>query len=294
MIFSLFALLGLLTTGPAFAAEVKEVADGVYAFIGDNGATNSGFVVTDAGVVVIDTQGPRKLAVELKEKIRDTAGDRPVIYAVNTHYHGDHTFGNQFFKSAVREIIAHDYTREALISKDKGHRTRFKKFFGEDSLMGFNFTPPGLTFSKKLTLRAGGRTIELIYAGPAHTGGDVYVFLPKEKVVFTGDLLYKGRLPWLGDGNVTGAVRACDELLSLDASVYVPGHGEVATREDLVAYRGYLENLIEEVRRLIGEGKTLAEVRKETKLPRYKGYLKYEEWLPHNAEKVFRELIGDE
>lgn len=287
-----FLALMITLPGLSYGADVKEVAEGVYAFIGENGATNSGFVVTSEGVVVIDTQGPKEAVMELKEKIRKTAGDKPVIHAVNTHYHGDHTFGNQYFTDSLGGIIAHEKTREALITRDSAHRKRFKRFFGEDSLIGFNFTPPDITFTGRLTLSGGGRTIELVYTGPAHTDGDVYVYLPAEKVVFTGDLLYKKRLPWLADGVVQGAIRACDELLALDAGVYVPGHGGVATRKDVVEYKRYLETLTKEVKSLIDKGRTLKEIKQKISLPDYSEYGKYGEWLPLNAEKVYNELTG--
>src|SRR3989304_5117893 len=144
-VFSIVIFRALIGAVPSRGAEVTEVAPGVYAFIGTNGATNSGFVATDDGVVVIDTQGPKELALELKDKATAAAEGKTITYAVNTHYHGDHTFGNQHFP--VREIIAHEKTRDALITRDSAHRTRFKSFFGEESLLGFNFTPPTLTFT---------------------------------------------------------------------------------------------------------------------------------------------------
>lgn len=275
----------------ASGPELREIGAGIYGFIGVDGSTNSGVVLTDEGVVVIDTQGPKGLAMALRQSLRKVT-DSPVIFVVNTHYHGDHTFGNQYF-TGPRAIIAHDKTREALIEKAKAHRTRFKRFFGEESLAGFSLTLPGVTFSSTLSLRVGGRTFVIAHPGVAHTEGDAYVYMPEEKVVFTGDLLYKGRLPWLGDGDSLGAVAALDELLALDATVYVPGHGTVAGREDLRAYKGYLLDLRKEVKRLKDAGKTLDEVKKEIRLDGYDDLLMYDEWLPLNAGKVYMELGGD-
>src|SRR3990167_11196923 len=124
---SLLFIIALAFTNPIAAAEpeVVKLAEGVYGFIGKEGAGNSGFVVTNEGVVVIDTQGPKDLALLLKKKIRETT-DKPIIYLINTHYHGDHTFGNQYFKEA-KEIISHENTKKNLIEKDKQHREKFKK-----------------------------------------------------------------------------------------------------------------------------------------------------------------------
>jgi len=288
---AVFIILSLFIAAGAAAAELKELARGVWAFVGENGATNSGFIVTGKGVVVIDTQGPKSLAEELRAKIRRTT-EEPIVYAVNTHYHGDHAFGNQYFGDAI--IIAHEKTREALIKRDEGHRAMFKKFFGEESLKDFRLTLPDITVTDRLTLRLGDKTVEIIYAGAkAHTEGDLFVWLPEEKVLFAGDLLYKGRLPLLNDGDGLGAISAIDAVTSTGADVYVPGHGALATKEDALSYRKYLEALRSEVARMMKEGRGLEEIRSGISLPGYASWDRYREWLPANAEKVYKELSGE-
>ncbi|MBI5237814.1 MAG: MBL fold metallo-hydrolase [Deltaproteobacteria bacterium] len=287
-----FAALGLVLASAcsalSAAPEVIKLAEGVFAFIGEDGGTNSGFVVTDEGVVVIDSQGPKELALQLKQKIKETT-DKPVIYVINTHYHGDHAFGNQYFIEA-RAIISHDNVRKALMENDAAHRERFKKFFGETSLDEFVLTLPNLTFSERLTLRAGERTLELVHPGPGHTYGDIYVSMPDEKIVFTGDLLYRARLPWLGDGDSKGALDAASALINLNANMYVPGHGGLSTRSDAEEYRAYLTDLRKEVKKLVDTGNSLDDVRKAVKLPKYGSYGKYKEWLRLNVEKVYKEM----
>jgi len=284
--------IGLVFAASALAAPaVRELVPGVFAFVGGDGRTNSGFVVTEEGVVVIDTQGPPELAGLLKEKIREKTG-KPVVFVINTHYHGDHAFGNQYFGEGL--IIAHENTRDALIEKDEGHRAMFRKFFGEDSLREFSLTLPEVTFTGKMTLRLGTRTIELVHAGGrAHTGGDIFVWLPEERVVFAGDLLYKGRLPLLNDGDTIGALEALDAIAMTDASMLVPGHGPVASMEDAARYRGFIEALRAEVRGMIDKGMGKNEVTKAISLPAYSSWIMYKEWLPANAAKVFDELMAE-
>jgi cyclase len=278
----------LFAEAAAAAPELKALAPGVYAFIGGEGKTNSGFVVTDKGVVVIDTQGPAELAMLLREKIKETT-DKPVTHVINTHYHGDHTFGNQYFAEGL--IIAHEKTRKALIEGDEGHRAMFRKFFGEESLKGFSLTPPDMTFTDRMILRHGGRTMELVYAGgKAHTDGDIFVWLPEEKVLFSGDLLYNGRLPLLNDGQTLGALKAIDMITSTGAARLVPGHGPLASKEDALRYRGYIESLRAEVKRMMDEGMGRGEVTSSISLPAYSSWLMYREWLPANAAAVFDEL----
>lgn len=291
----LAALSVFLLASTVFAApEVKVLAPGVFAFVGGEGRTNSGFVVTELGVIVIDTQGPPELAKLLREKIRETT-DKPVTHVVNTHYHGDHTFGNQYFDEGL--IIAHENTRKALIERDAGHRAMFRRFFGEESLREFRLTLPEATFTERMILRYGGKTMELIYAGTkAHTDGDIYVWLPEERVLFAGDLLYSGRLPLLNDGESEGAVKAVEKILSTNATRFVPGHGPVSDAKDASAYKGYIEALRAEVKSMKDSGASKEETVSKISLPQYSSWVMYKEWLGANAAKVYDELAakGDE
>lgn len=288
--FTLILFAFLFTASPAFSAEpeVVKLAEGVYGFIGKEGATNSGFVVTREGVVVIDTQGPKDLALLLKKRIREIT-DKPVLYVINTHFHGDHTFGNQYFKEA-KEIISHENTKINLTEKDKEHREQFKRFFGENALEGFELTLPTKTIKDTFLLQVGGKTIELAWLGRGHTDGDIVVFLPVERVLFGGDLLYKERLPWLGDAYISDWVETLDRLRNFDAGIYVPGHGGTGDITMLTQLQRYLIDLQAEVKRYLENGKGVDEMKKEITLPKYQNWSRYHEWLPFNAEKVYREL----
>ena len=290
--FRLAIFFVLLLINPANAAlpELVKLADDVYGFIGKEGATNSGFIVTNKGVVVIDTQGPKDLSILLKKKIQEVT-DKPVIYVVNTHYHGDHTFGNQYFREA-KEIISHENTKKNLIEKDSQHREQFKKLFGENALEGFELTLPTKTFKDTLTLQAGGKTIELAYLGRGHTDGDIIVYLPIERIMFGGDLLYKDRLPWLGDAYTSEWIETLNKLKYFDVWIYVPGHGDIGNIAMLQNIQQYLMDLQLEVKKYVEMGKTLDEMKKAINLPKYKNWFKYKEWLPVNVEKVYKEITG--
>lgn len=287
-VYILFLLLAL--PADAVEPEVIKVAEGVYGFIGVEGATNSGFVVTEEGVVVIDTQGPKELALLLKKRIQEIT-DKPVIYVINTHYHGDHTFGNQHFKEA-RDIISHENTKKNLIEKNKPHKEQFKRFFGEKALEGIEVVLPTRTFKDTLSMRVGNKSLELVYLGIGHTDGDIIVYLPVEGVIFGGDLLYTGRLPWVGDGNVQSWREVLKRMGWFEAHTYVPGHGKVTDKKGLKEFKTYLDDLTNEVARMVKDGKDLETAMKEIDLPKYKGWLKYNEWFGLNAKKVFEELKG--
>ena len=233
--------MSCLCLSSAFSApEVIKLAEGVFAFIGEDNGTNSGFVVTDEGVVVIDSQGPKELALQLKQKIKN---NRQARYICNKHAFSRGPRLRQPILQEARAIISHDNARKTLIEGNGAHKERFKKFFGETSLDEFVLTIPDLTFHDTLTLRAGVRTFELVHTGPAHTYGDIYVYVPDEKIVFAGDLLYRARLPWLGDGDSKGALEAVSALIALNANMYVPGHGGLSTRSDATEYQAYLTDL---------------------------------------------------
>ena len=284
--------IALIFVSAALAGpELKELSPGVFAMVGGDGSTNSGFVVTGEGVVVIDTQGPPELAKLLKKKIRKTT-NKKIVFVINTHYHGDHAFGNQYFREGV--ILAHENTRTALIERDEKHKSMFRKFFGEESLREFFLTLPDVTFVDRMTLWVGTRKIELVYAGPrAHTGGDIFVWLPEEKVLFAGDLLYKGRLPLLNDGETLGALNALDKIAATKAVTLVPGHGPVSTMEDAAIYRGYIEALRAEVQKMMDSGMNREDVSAQISLPAYSSWIMYKEWLPVNAGRVFDELMAE-
>ncbi|OGP32612.1 MAG: hypothetical protein A2073_07455 [Deltaproteobacteria bacterium GWC2_42_11] len=283
-------LLSLFFVSPLYASEpeVVKLRENVYAFIGADGAANSGFVVTNEGVVVIDTQGLKELSILLKNKIKENT-DKPVAFVINTHYHGDHTFGNQYFKEA-KEIISHDNTKKNLIEKKEPHERQFKKFFGEKSLEGFELTLPTKTFTNTLSMRIGNKSFELVCLGVGHTDGDIIVYLPTERLIFAGDLLYTERLPWVNDGNIKNWKEVLRKIGWFEADTYVPGHGKVAGKKRLKEFEGYLSDLTEEVKKLKKQGMNAEEVAKNISLSKYKNWIKYNEWLVLNAKKAYEEI----
>ncbi len=167
--------------------------------------------------------------------------DKPIRFLINTHYHGDHTWTNHLFNAVT---MAHVNTRR-LIEEEMRINVMglYEKLFPEIDFSGAKYTPQGLVFSESLILHAGDKTIEIKYIGyPAHTVGDVYVHIPDSRVVFTGDLLFaEPCTPFVLFGSVSGSIEALDRLASLNADIYVPGHGPVSYgRKALYRARDYL------------------------------------------------------
>jgi glyoxylase-like metal-dependent hydrolase (beta-lactamase superfamily II) len=129
-----------------------------------------------------------------------------------------------------------------------------------------------------------------LYLGLGHTNSDLVVYLPHEKILFSGDLVYAGRLPWLGDGNTRQWLKTLEKLKTLDFKIVVPGHGKVGDRQSVQRFEAYLTDLRAAVLTAMLHGAALDEMKQTLRLPAYQQDLKYSDWLPLNVEKVYQEM----
>ncbi len=208
-----------------------------------NFISNAGFVVTPAGVVVIDTLGSPAMARELLKTIHAIT-PQPVKLVILTHYHADHVYGAQVFKAAGAKIVAHELGRDYLGSATA--RLRLKASIDEGlTEPGTQVVAPDTWLAGSASFDLGGTRFEAMYVGPAHTVEDLAVFFPDEGVLFSGDLVFRGRVPYVGDADSRRWIESLDRLLALPAKVIVPGHGPHSTdpRADLQLTRDYLAYL---------------------------------------------------
>jgi len=239
--------------------EFKELAPGVFAVLAAEGLANAGFVAGEGEALVVDTMMLPSQSQELAAGPGRLSGAAPRL-VLNTHFHGDHTFGNMFFPDSV--ILAHHGVRrrmeemgQELIERSIRFRPEYEAEFRKVRL-----ALPSLCYSQKLSLHLGKRRVDMFHPGPAHTDGDTVVYLPAEGVLFAGDLLFSGIFPAvLPEANTRGWVQALRELEALGARTVVPGHGPLSTVKELRAGREYLEHLQEEVRRCLERGLTKEE-----------------------------------
>jgi glyoxylase-like metal-dependent hydrolase (beta-lactamase superfamily II) len=207
-----------------------------------NFISNAGFVVTPAGVVVIDALGSPALARRLLAEIRKIT-PLPVTHVVLTHYHADHVYGLQVFKAAGAHIIAHQLGREYLNSDTarlrlEASRTDLAPWIDKDT----HLVPADEWIDGPKDLVVGGVLLRIVPVGPAHTPEDSVVYLPSEKVLFAGDVVFRNRIPFVGQADSRHWVAALDQLLAFDAQVVLPGHGPASRdpRADLELTRDYL------------------------------------------------------
>jgi cyclase len=216
-------------------AELVAVVEGVYAWIQPDGTwwvNNAGAVLGDDGVVLIDTCATRVRTERFLHAVAAATGDAPVRLAVNTHLHGDHTYGNALLPDST-VIVGHEKTRTGLLADFLLAAT--PPIWSPAPDWGVAAVrPPTVVLRDELTLHTGGRRIELRHPGyAAHTEGDVVAWLPDERVLFSGDLLFNRITPLIMMGSVDGALRSLDWLADFGAATVVPGHGSLIDGADL-------------------------------------------------------------
>ncbi|QXC60765.1 MBL fold metallo-hydrolase [Aquihabitans sp. G128] len=225
------------------AGALHEVVDGVFAWIQPDGSwwvNNAGAVTGDDGTVVIDTCATAARTRRFLDAVRDATDGAPITVAANTHEHGDHTYGNSLLP-ATTALIGHERMRAQLLVDpvidgcpplwapvpDWGAVTR---------------RAPTITTRSDLTVHTGTRRIDLVHPGyAAHTTGDLVAWLPDERVLFTGDLVFSGLTPLVMAGSVDGALRSLDWLATFEPDHLVPGHGPLVTASTLADVLGQHE-----------------------------------------------------
>lgn len=210
-----------------------------------NFVSNAAFIDTGHGVVVVDALGSPELARELLQEIDRLTG-KPVTHVIVTHYHADHIYGLQVFKQVGATIVAHRDARLYLNSDTAQQRlqaSREELFPWVDERT--RLVPADVWIEAPATMMVGDTVLELHPAGPAHTPEDLVVWIPSSRVLFAGDLVFRGRVPFVGQADSARWIEALDGLLKFDARVIVPGHGPVSesTRADLELTRDYLRYL---------------------------------------------------
>jgi cyclase len=267
--------------------RLQEIADGVHAFLQPDGGwcLNNGGVIVDGGsAVLVDTAATEARARRLRELVRDVVPAAPRI-VVNTHAHGDHTFGNFVFPEAV--VVGAELTRaEAL---DVGlHLTRL---WPDVQWGDIELAPPQLTFTGSLTLHLADRIAELHTFGPAHTACDTVVWLPRERVLFTGDLVMSGVTPLVLTGSVGGLRETVAALRTFGADTIVPGHGAPGGSELLDATERYLDRVLELAEAGLAERRAPLDVARGADLGEFAGLVDGERLVP-NLYRAYAELRG--
>ncbi|GAA4926235.1 MBL fold metallo-hydrolase [Streptomyces coeruleoprunus] len=273
---------------PATDPYTVQLTSGVHAYVQPDGGwclNNAGFVSDGTDTVLIDTTATERRALLLREELRAHGAPLPRT-VVNTHHHGDHTYGNAVFLPEAT-VVGHEACRSELLAAGRQlHLIWPQTDFGD-----IRVTAPTVTYSDRMTLHAGGTEVRLIHPGVAHTAGDTIVHLPEQGIVFTGDLIFHGGTPFLATGSLSGSLRALDLLRSLDAGTVVPGHGPLADPSVYDATERYLRFVAELAAEGHAKGLPPLEVARQADLGEF-GALRESERLVANVHRAYAELDG--
>jgi len=278
-----------VTSGKAYKFE--KISEGVYYATATGSmvtGSNNDVIIGDRDVMVVDTGTTPAAARAFLEDLK-LITNKPVRYVVNTHFHYDHTDGNQVYAGKA-DIIAHEYVKYAIQNLNVLQREPFKTSQstnvpnrietlkkqvndeknaqakaalqrqlaitqqGWEELKEIKPTPPNVTYSKNKIVNLGGREVQLLFLGRGHTNGDTVIYLPKEKIVCTGDLM-ESQLAYMGDAQFDEWVATLEALKKLDFNIDLPGHGAPFKGKGLItAYGNYLTDLIKQVTTLRKQG----------------------------------------
>ena len=299
-----------------YTRGLHEVADRVWAWTlpdGGFGWSNAGLVAGDGASLLVDTLFDLPLTREMLDAMRPITDGAPITDALITHSNGDHTHGNQLLDAGVRiiaatdtaEEISHDLSADRLVTiqvADLGPvATPFvRDRFGHFDFRGIRIRNADQTFDRELTIYVGGRQVELLNLGPAHTAADSVVHVPDAGVLFGGDLLFIGCTPIVWAGPIANWIAACDTMIALDAPTVVPGHGPVTDPDGIRAVRDYFVYISEQADAAYAKGLSFAEAVDAVDLGEYASWLDcervvvnmYQRYCELDPDTPPQELLG--
>ena len=288
---------------------LTEIGDGVHAYLQPDGGwgwSNAGLISGGDSSLLIDTLYDLKLTRQMLSDMKEIAGSGGIQTVVNTHANGDHCWGNQLL-GGVRIVGSRSTAAEMREGLQPGILTSIIRqgkeagpagAFLSEILRPFDFTeivvvPPETTFDGELVLHLGERELRLLEVGPAHTLGDTMVWLPSERVLFTGDIVFNGSHPVVWAGPVSNWVAALERIIALQPEVIVPGHGPIGDVKVAVTLKSYFEVLSREVKERVEAGLTSSQIRVDLKLAGFEHWGEPER-LAANVEMLYRELTHEE
>jgi len=276
-----------------------KLADGLYAYTAE-GDPNTGVVIGDDSVMVIDAQATPIMARDVIAKIR-TVTDKPIRYVVMSHYHAVRVLGASSY--AAEEIIASQDTYDLIAERGeqdfKSELERFPRLFsGVESIPGLTW--PTMTFKGAMTIWMGNREVRLLQLGRGHTKGDTVVWLPAEKVLFSGDLVEYGATPYTGDAYLNDWPQTLERVAALNPVALVPGRGDALTtpetcQQAIAGTRAFLKSMFESVKQGRAEGRSLHEIYAQTYArlkPDFGHWVIFDHCLPFDISRAYDEAGG--
>lgn len=286
-----FGLASAQDLGP----QIRKLEDGVYVYVGKNFNSNCGIVLTQEGVVLIDSGHNPTDSRAILEVVRKLT-PLPVRFLIDTEPHPDHTTGHFVF-SPPAAVIAAEGAGESMRARERADPERIQKLAAASpeiraALEGYRFVTPNVEYHQKLTLKLGERTFELLYLKGVHSESDTAVWLPKERVLFSAAGVVVNQINNLRPiVSIPDILAAAKMMKSLNPAHVVPGHGMPGTVKIFEDSETYYTLLLERVGKLAKEGKSLDQIKKEVRMPEYQHWAAQERF-PTNVEAAYRAVKG--
>jgi len=269
---------------------LKQIAPDLHFFF-DYSGSNAVFLVTDEGVLLIDTRTHPRVGQDLLERIRKVT-DKPIKWVINSHFHGDHHFGNAPFKALGAIFVAQQETARIMQQvqpKEMARRIEGFKSRGHDP-NEVKLILPDVTFDSEMTIRLGGREVRLMYLGPGQQAGDTFVLFPHVRTLFTPGAFAKRSMPNMAfTPSVETWLKLLDQVAAMDLDTILPAHGDVATRADVKELSAMLADEYATVKQAVDKGVSVDEAIKTLTFPQYKEWRNYSR-LPGEIKALY-ELI---
>jgi glyoxylase-like metal-dependent hydrolase (beta-lactamase superfamily II) len=249
--------------------DITKIAGDLYRF--QNNFHYSVFLVTPAGIIVtdpIDAEAAKWLKAELAQRFK-----QPIKYLIYSHDHRDHIAGGEVFADTAI-VVAHENAKAVIVGEKRPTAV------------------PNVTFSDSLTIELGGKMVELTYVGRNHSDNSIVMRFPAERVLFAVDFIPVKAVAFrdFPDAYITDWIESLKRVEAMDYDILAPGHGALGTKEDVRAFRGYIEDLHAAVLEASRAGKSVDEMKQTIKLDKYKDWFRYEEFLPLNIEGMYRRV----
>ena len=292
---------GFASTGDTADKTISfdEIGRDLYAFTAE-GDPNSGIIVGDDGVMVVDAQATPVMALEVIERVRKVT-DKPIKYVLLSHYHAVRVLGASAYDDA--EILASDETRDLIVERGQQDKDseigRFPRLFrAVESIPGLTW--PTITFRKQMSVWLGKREVRIMHIGRGHTAGDVIAYVPDANVVFSGDLVEYHSACYCGDAHLKDWPETLKRLGEFKANALVPGRGAALATSDKVrdgieGTRDFLSALYDSAKAGVAKGLSLKDTFAATKQvmdPKFSSYAIYEHCMPFNVARAYDEAKG--
>ncbi len=290
-----------------FNKGLQDLGNGCWGYIlpdGSWGWSNAGLIEDSGETLLVDTLFDLKITAEMLQIMGDAVpAARQIGTLVNTHSNGDHTFGNELVKGArilTTKSVDNDmdHVPPAVLAdlldrwREWGEGGAFMhQVFGPFDFHGITITHATDTFEGALEMKVGNKDVRLIDVGPAHTKSDILVHVPKDKVVYTGDILFAGAHPAIWAGPVANWIKACDLILSWDVDIIVPGHGPIVDKTAVREFKAYLKYVWDETKKRYDAGMSCLDAAFDIAMGDFDNWGDAERMVP-NVMEIWGELSG--